>query len=248
MVPFSFFAGRLKSRGMEHVKRELFRAKAPDFRRPIKGRRLEANALRPWHLTPQTNPTKNTEKLKQLLAEHERLENEKQRHEKMGADLLNQENQLMRTVNIENKAEFEKVNQVRLKREMVPNKIKAFGAAAAVTLAELAAECGRLRVSHRAAVKAKTDALKVRVAKALEPYFAPETDSPNLAALILQERETGLISARRAAGRIAGQSVAGKILFDQSDTLRNGNFLGLSATAQAKRLLGMIEDLAAVKI
>jgi hypothetical protein len=186
---------------------------------------------------------KNTEKLKQLLAEHERLENEKQRHEKMGADLLNEENHLMRTVNIENKAEFEKVNQVRLKRELVPNKVKAFGVEAAETLAELAAECDRLLVSHRAAVKAKTDALKDKVAKVLEPYFAPEMD-----ALILHERETGLISARRAAGRIVGQSVAGKILFDQSDTLQNGNFLDLPPAVRAKRLLGMIEDLAAVKI
>jgi hypothetical protein len=233
---------------MQHAKRELSRATATDFRRPVKGRRREPNALRPLPLNPQTNPMKNTEKLKQLLAEHERLENEKQRHEKMGADLLNEENHLMRTVNIENKAEFEKVNQVRLKREMVPNKVEAFGEAAAETLAELVAECGRLLVSHRAAVKAKTDALKDKVAKALEPYYAPETDSPNLPTLILHERETGLISAKRAAERIAGQSVAGKILFDQSDTLQNGNFLGLPPAVRAKRLLGMIEDLAAMKI
>jgi hypothetical protein len=99
-----------------------------------------------------------------------------------------------------------------------------------------------------AAVKAKTDALKDKVAKALEPYYAPETDSPNLPTLILHERETGMMSARRAAGRIVGQSVAGKILFDQSDTLQNGNFLDLPPAVRAKRLLGMIEDLAAVKI
>jgi len=30
--------------------------------------------------------------------------------------------------------------------------------------------------------------------------------------------------------------------------LRNGNFLGLPPAVRAKRLLGMIEDLAAVKI
>ena len=233
---------------MQHAKRELFRATAPDFRRPVTGRRREPNVLRSLPLTPQTNPMKNIEKLKQLLAEHERLENEKHRHEKMGADLLNEENHLMRTVNIENKAEFEKVNQVRLKREMVPNKVKAFGVEAAETRAELAAECGQLLVSHRAAVKVKKDALKDKVAKALEPYFAPETDQPNLGALLLHERETGMISARRAAGRIAGQSVAGKNLFDQSDLLRNGNFLGLPVAVRAKRLLGMIEDLAAVKI
>jgi hypothetical protein len=233
---------------MQHAKRKLFRATAPDFRRPGKGRRREPNALRPLPLNQKNKSMKNTEKLKQLLAEHERLENEKQRHEKMGADLLNQENHLMRTVNIENKAEFEKVNQVRLKREMVPNKVKAFGEASAEMLAELTAECDRLLECHRAKVKAKMDALKDKVAQSLEPYFAPETDAPNLPALILHERETGMISARRAAERIAGQSVAGKMLFDQSDLLRNGNFLGLPAAARAKRLLGMIEDLAAMKI
>ena len=248
MVPFSLFAGRLKSRGMQHAKRQLFRATAMDFRRPGKSRRREPNALQSLPLTTKTNPMKNTEKLKQLLAEHERLENEKERHEKMGADLLDEENHLMRTVNIENKAEFEKVNQVRLKREMVPNKVKAFGVEAAETRAELAAECGRLLVSHRAAVRVKKDALKDKVAKALEPYFAPETDAPNLGALLLHESETGMISATRAAGRVVGQSMAGKILFDQSDLLRNGNFLGLPPAVRAKRLLGMIEDLAAVKI
>jgi hypothetical protein len=42
--------------------------------------------------------------------------------------------------------------------------------------------------------------------------------------------------------------VAGKFLFDQSDTLRNGNFLGLPTAVQAKRLLGMIEEFEAVNI
>jgi hypothetical protein len=130
---------------------------------------------------------KKTEKLKQLLAEHERLEGEKQRHEKMGAELLNEESHLMRTVNIEDQAEFDAVNQVRLKREMVPNKIKAFGDAAELVLAKLAKEHARQMAGHRAAVEARTEALKDKVAAALEPYFAPETHLPNLAALILHE-------------------------------------------------------------
>jgi hypothetical protein len=191
---------------------------------------------------------KNTNKLKQLLAEHERLESEKARHEKMGAELLNEENQLMRTVDIEDPAEFDAVNQVRLKREMVPNKVKAFGDAAELVLAELAEECARQMASHRAAVQSRTEGLKDKMATVLEPYFAPETNSPNLAALILHEHDTGLISAKRAAGRIAGQSLAGKFLFDQSDTLKNGNFLGLPTAIQAKRLLGMIEEFKAVNI
>jgi predicted DNA-binding protein (UPF0251 family) len=153
---------------------------------------------------------KKTDKLKQLLAEHERLESEKERHEKMGAELLNEENQLMRTVDIEDPAQFDAVNQVRLKREMVPNKVKAFGDTTEQVRAELAEECARQMAGHRAAVQSRTDALKDKMAAVLEPYFAPETNSPNLAALILQEHDTGLISARRAAGRIAGQSVAGK--------------------------------------
>jgi hypothetical protein len=201
-----------------------------------------------FNLYQKTNPMKNTEKLKQLLTEHERLEGEKLRHEKLGAELLNEETQLMRTADIEDPAEFDAVNQVRLKREMVPNKVKAFGDATEKVLAELAEESARRLAEHRAAVLARTEALKDNVAKVLEPYFAPETSSPNLAALILHEHDTGLISAKRAAGRIAGQSVAGKFLFDQSDTLRNGNFLSLPAAVHAKRLLGMIEEFEAVKI
>ncbi len=190
----------------------------------------------------------NTDKLKQLLAEHERLVEEQQRHEKMGIELLNEENHLMRTVDIENKAEFERVNRVRLKRELVPNKLKAFGDAVEQVLAELSEESGRVLASHQTAVKARIEALKDKVAAALEPYFTPETGLPNLAAVILHEHDTGLISAKRAAGRIAGHSITGKFLFDQSDTLRNGNFLGLPVAIQAKRLLGMIEEFEAATV
>lgn len=196
----------------------------------------------------KTQPMNNTDKLKQLLAEHERLVEEQLRHEKMGVELLNEENHLMRTVDLENKTEFEKVNRVRLKREMVPNKLKAFSDAAEQLLGDLAEESGRVLASHQAGVKARAEALKNKVAAALEPYFTPETNLPNLAAVILHEHDSGLISAKRAAGRIAGHSVAGKFLFDQSDTLRNGNFLGLPIAIQAKRLLGMIEEFEAANI
>jgi hypothetical protein len=167
---------------------------------------------------------KNTDKLKQLLVEHERLDGEKQRHEKLGAELLNEENQLMRTADIEDPAELEAVNQVRLKREMVPNKIKAFGDATEKVLAELAEESARRLADHRAAVLTRIEALKDKVAKTLEPYFAPETNSPNLAALILHEHDTGLISAKRAAGRIADNRWRGNFCLIKATRCETGIF------------------------
>lgn len=154
----------------------------------------------------------------------------------------------MPTIDLSNPEQFNQLSHLRLKCDMVPVKIRDFGAAAAKALDELDAECGRLIAQHSAAVDVKLNTLTAAIAKSLELYFDPAASFLNDACRNMQEHETGRLSASRAARQIASNSAAGRPLANQMEWLKNGNFLGYTPDRKALELIRLVEEFEAVKL
>jgi hypothetical protein len=161
----------------------------------------------------------NTTKLKNLLAEHARLTGERARHEQTAVTLQAEESSMMETVNLENKAEFEKISQLRLRREIVPRKIKQFQEAAERIKADLAEECSKATTALLGIIRAKIDTQVAKIAKTLEPVIPTET------------------AAAAAAEKIVSDIPGVAILIESQNRLNNENFIQREAIGKANELL-----------
>jgi|SRR5579859_3233645 len=171
-----------------------------------------------------------TKNLKRLLAEFARLDGERVRHEQMAISLQAEENKLMDTVNLEDKAEFEKVSQLRLRRDIVPRKIKSYEQAAADIKAKLAGDCSKTTMALLDIIRAKREALTVKIAKALEPFFPTEG------------------AAATAAQHIVNDTTNGEVLSNRESRLNNDNFENRETLTKANELLEIAPVVEGVEI
>jgi len=173
---------------------------------------------------------KINENLKRLLDDHARFNSERARHEQMEVTLQAEESKLMDTVNLENKSEFEKVSQIRLRREIVPRKIKKFEQAAENTLTELADECGKTSESLLKIIRTKISNQVANIAKNLEPFFGSKSD------------------AAVAALQIIFETSIGAKLIEPSNRLANSNFMNRPAIEKANELIMLCDAVESVEI
>jgi len=173
---------------------------------------------------------KLTENLTRLLVEHARLTSERTRHGQMTESLRAEEAKLIDTVDLENKAEFEKISKLHQRMEIVPRKIKSFEEAAERTLVELGGECRTATSDLLDIIRTKNEALTSEITKALKPFFPAESAAADVAAQILP------------------QTVKGDVLIVASNWLKNDNFIETEAIAKAKELLKLAPVVEGVEI
>jgi hypothetical protein len=173
---------------------------------------------------------KTIEKIKKLQAEHARLIGEKQRHEQMAVSLQAEESEMMNTVNLDDPVEFEKVSRVRLRREIVPRKIKSFEESAERTKVELAAECSKATTTLLDLIQGKIDTLTAKIAKGLKTFFPMETDATD------------------AAKSIVYDTPGGAVLNGPKERLNSGNFQNRDAFSKADELLKLAAIVEGVEI
>ena len=182
--------------------------------------------------------------LKRLLAEHSRLDGERVRHEQMAVSLQAEEKKLMDTVNLENKDEFEKVSQLRLRREIVPRKIKSYEEAAEFTKRELAAECEQVVNALLSAIDTKIKALTAKIAKALEPFFPDDLVKD----IMFQTAWNTKSFSIHAADEIVPITTNGERLIAVRNRVIGTNFQDFEPIKKANELMEHVSVVAAVEI
>jgi hypothetical protein len=190
-----------------------------------------------------------TRKIERLLAQYNQLDGERLRHEKMAATLAEGEQSLSRTTDIENKVQFEKLSQLRLRREMVPRKIQEFAGAAGAAKAELAEECQRATAALLELINQKTAALSAKLALALQPFFPPRSKTLTTAEIIVAQAQMFAVAdLETIAGRIVYHSTPGTVLFKALDRLRTGNFVNRPVVLKAAELVEIAATIERIKI
>jgi hypothetical protein len=122
--------------------------------------------------------------LQKLLARHEELLQERARHSQLVKDLETEEKTLLETTDLEDKKQFEKISQLRLRRELLPRKIASFGEEAEGCLTELDNECAAAIRIYQDIIIQKMKTMKKEIAKGLLPFF---TGRSGLAYLLIDE-------------------------------------------------------------
>jgi folate-binding Fe-S cluster repair protein YgfZ len=183
--------------------------------------------------------------IKRFLAKIKEVTNEEKRHKKLATDLQVEEDGLLKTSDLTNPQTFESISMLRRKRELIPARLKAYSEELDRLEHELTKANSELEAQHSAALTAAFDALVAKLAQALSPDFTTDVAHASEAQLACEEHEKGTIPATRAALRIAHLCPQGRMLVNQLDWLKNGNYRDRKPTAKAEELLRLVAASAA---
>lgn len=86
----------------------------------------------------------NTDTLKVLIPKHDQLLAERDRHAQMVPDLTAEEEKLLPGIDLTNDADFKKLSDLRLRRELAPKKAAQFEDGAVAVEKKIIVECERL--------------------------------------------------------------------------------------------------------
>jgi hypothetical protein len=132
------------------------------------------------------------EKIQSLLLDHKRLLKEKQDHEQMAEEYRGREEQLVATVDLQDEAQFQTLSNIRLRRELLPAKIRQFEESAVEVEGEIKAACIAAATSILAATKIKADLLRTKFRQALSGFFSGErTNVDDLAEELFDRTDAG---------------------------------------------------------
>lgn len=111
---------------------------------------------------------KTIEKIEKLLARHAELVKERNRHVAMQNTLKEDEEKLMKKADLNNRKDFDILAAIRLKRDLLPNKIAEFEEAELVCADEIASECADASREACAIIDGKIKELCKRATIALD--------------------------------------------------------------------------------
>lgn len=197
-----------------------------------------------------TKSTEATSNLKRLLSEFERLNSEHIRHEKMASVLSDEENRLIKSANLDNPADFEKISQIRMRRDLVPLKAREFAAAAKTDAEKLKHLCIAISRDHLKDLEVKFEATVAKLTKALSQVFPAEQAADDATRIIRRNTLGDQWDARDAAEAITCQTRIGRILDEQRKfILTNYNaWTSNDPAVLAKQLLEFIDTVDAIRI
>lgn len=183
----------------------------------------------PKRATPPSRLGVVLARIQNLRSERDIVTGKNREHAALIPKLEAEEKALLDGADLDNQAAFQKLSDLRLRRELVPKRIAAFQRQEKQILDDLRSECETLRLELRKTVEHSMRIITTEIAVALQPFFAGRR-----------------ADSQAAAAEVAYQTNYGRNIYQTEQRLRSGVLQDrhpIYAAAELADMVPLVESL-----